>query len=135
MAPWSTLVAFKDIETRKNWYRNAAEVELQLKTRILSNKQGGSTLRYFDGATLSSYQLPPSAFATVHCRQEDAPGDCGKSILIQKNAVLANEANITSSVTASTAYNPVSERHATESLHSREDALHSFFGLKEHLLN
>ena len=58
-APWTTLVAFKDVETRNRWYRSPAEVELDLSRRILTTKDGKSSLRYFDGATMKSYQSPP----------------------------------------------------------------------------
>ena len=75
LAPWSTMVAFKDMQTRNNWYRNAAEIELQLQKRILSRKSGSSSLRNFDGATMSSYQLPSKSFEIVHCRQENVPAD------------------------------------------------------------
>eukprot|EP00571_Detonula_confervacea_P016753 CAMPEP_0172296894 /NCGR_PEP_ID=MMETSP1058-20130122/87_1 /TAXON_ID=83371 /ORGANISM="Detonula confervacea, Strain CCMP 353" /LENGTH=754 /DNA_ID=CAMNT_0013005969 /DNA_START=112 /DNA_END=2376 /DNA_ORIENTATION=- len=128
LAPWSTLVAFKDIQARENWYRNSAEIELQLQKRILPTKSGRSSLRNFDGATMSSYQLPSSAFETVHCRQEDAPRDCDQTIGLL-GSTAANE------TAKSVAYNPVIERHARESLHSREYASHNIQGWKEGLLN
>ncbi|KAL9183486.1 hypothetical protein ACHAXT_004342 [Thalassiosira profunda] len=62
LSPWTTLVAFKDIKTRANWYRSPAEIELQLQKRILPSKTGASSLRYFDGATMHSYQMPSNAF-------------------------------------------------------------------------
>jgi len=127
LAPWSTLVAFKDIEARENWYRNSAEIELQLQRRILRTKSGSTSLRYFDGATMSSYQIPPSAFQDVHCRQEETPEDCNKTEWSSK--VFAGETN------NKVAYNPVAERHIRDSLHSREYAIHNMGGWKESLLN
>lgn len=120
-APWSTLVAFRDIQSRENWYRNSAEVELQLQKRILKTESGGSPLRYFDGATMSAYQVTPGGFAAVHCRQEDSPRECKESIGLVHAAV--NE-------TETYAYNPVMERHASNSLHSREYALLNFASWK-----
>ena len=105
LAPWSTMVAFKDIQTRNNWYRNAAEIELQLQKRILSRKSGSSSLRNFDGATMSSYQLPSKSFEIVHCRQENVPADC--SIDFVSSVGLSNE-----TVIYRNAYNPSYERHS-----------------------
>lgn len=128
-APWSTLVAFKDIQAKKNWYRNAAEIELELNKRIIPSKFGGSSLRYFDGATMAHYQVPSSAFETVHCRQQDAPADC------DKRTKDSNASNETTNTTSSTVYNPVIERHGRESLHSRKYVMHNIDGWKESLLN
>lgn len=98
------MVAFKDMQTRNNWYRNAAEIELQLQKRILSRKSGSSSLRNFDGATMSNYQLPSKTFEVVHCRQENVPVDC--SIDVVSSVGLSNE-----TVIYSNAYNPSYERH------------------------
>ena len=101
-APWATLVAFKDIATRKRWYRSSAEIEFNLSHRILPTKDGKSSLRYFDGATMMSYQIPEKTFEDVHCRQQTKPHDClGGSIQ-----------GLSSAFNASSAYNPVFERHA-----------------------
>jgi len=99
-APWSTLIAFKDVETRKRWYRNPAEVELDLSRRILPMKNGKSPLRYFDGATMQSYQLPPRAFEDTYCRQSDMPKECSDEVRFG----LQKEINLSS------AYSPVFER-------------------------
>ena len=88
MAPWSTLEAFRDTQTREHWYQNDAKIELQLQKRILRSKSGSSSLRYFDGASMNSYQLPSSAFETVHYRQEEAPKDCDKTEWLSKAVVI-----------------------------------------------
>jgi len=126
MAPWTTLVAFKDIQTRKNWYRSPAEIELNLQKRILPTKSGDSSLRYFDGATMSSYQLPSAAFESVHCRQENTPSDCGKP---------SHGSADTYEIDSTVVYNPVVERHGRESMHSREFAVRNIHGWKKSLLN
>jgi len=113
LAPWTTLVAFKDIKTRKNWYRNAAEIELQLQKRILPTKSGTSSLRYFDGTTMRSYQLPTHAFETVQCRQENVPKEC---------EILEFDRQGNNTVVYSP-YNPVIERHNAASLNPREHAI------------
>ena len=71
--PWTTLLAFKDAATRERWYRSTAEIELDLSRRILSTKEGKSSLRYFDGATMKSYQRPGKFFETIYCLQEEQP--------------------------------------------------------------
>lgn len=129
LAPWSTLVAFKDISARDNWYRNSAEIELQLQKRILRTQSGHTSLRNFDGATMSHYQVPSSAFEDVHCRQKDAPSDCD-----QRPGLLENIAPVKEDAT-SVAYNPVIERHSRERLHSREYASHNIQGWKKSILN
>ena len=101
-APWTTLVAFKDIATRKRWYRSSAEIEFNLSHRILPTKDGKSSLRYFDGATMMSYQIPEKTFEDVHCRQQTKPQDCEEGSI----------QGLSSAFNASSAYNPVFERHA-----------------------
>jgi hypothetical protein len=98
-APWTTLVAFKDIATRKRWYRSSAEIEFNLSHRILPTKDGKSSLRYFDGATMMSYQIPEKTFEDVHCRQQTKPQDCREDSIQGQG------------LSASSAYNPVLERH------------------------
>ena len=74
--PWSYLVAFKAFENRVNWYLSEPEVEVNIHERILPTKDGQSSLRYFDGATMVSYQVPHQAFETVYCRDEPMPEEC-----------------------------------------------------------
>jgi len=95
-ASWSTLLAFKDAETRERWYRSSAEIELDLSRRILPTKEGKSSLRYFDGATMKGYQVPGKQFEAVYCRQEEQPQECNDKLL-----------------NGSSAYSPVLERHVT----------------------
>ena len=103
-APWTTLVAFKDVETRKRWYRSPTEVELDLRRRILPTKDGKSSLRYFDGATMKSYQLPHRTFEDIYCRQQDKPEDCADKVRFG----IGNKVNVSS------VYSPVFERHFAE---------------------
>jgi len=104
LAPWSTLVAFKDAETRKNWYRNNAEIDLQLQKRILSTSTGTTSLRNFDGATMKQYQLPPRAFETIYRRREGFQEDCD-----------GLETCMTFNNKTSIGYNPVFERRFASS--------------------
>ena len=103
-APWTTLIAFKDAETRKRWYRSPAEVELDLSRRILPTKDGKSSLRYFDGATLKGYQLPHRAFEDTYCLQQDKSEECADKVRFGNGR----------KVNVSSAYSPVFERHFAE---------------------
>ena len=76
--PWSTLVAFKDYSSRANWYRNPAEINLEIRKRLLPTKSGASSLRNYDGATHLSYQMPSKPFETTYCRAVDTPDECNK---------------------------------------------------------
>ena len=100
-APWTTLIAFKDVETRKRWYRSPAAIELDLSRRILPTMDGKTSLRYFDGATMKSYQMPARAFEENFCRQQDKPEECAEKVRFGNG----KEVNVSS------AYNPVFERH------------------------
>jgi len=52
----SYIVAFKDVETSKNWNTNQAETEVKLKNRIMRNQSTGEvSLEFFDAATMASY--------------------------------------------------------------------------------
>lgn len=73
---WTFIVAFKSYVSRKLWYSNAAEIELAIQKRIVGTKSGANPLRYFDGATMVSYQVPHKAIETVFCRREPAPLGC-----------------------------------------------------------
>jgi spermidine synthase len=78
--PWSTLLAFKDYNTRTNWYRNAAEIDLELQKRILPTKSGVRPLKFYDGATHFGYQLPYKAFETISCISWDGSNKCGEYV-------------------------------------------------------
>ena len=67
MAPWATLIAFKDEATRNNWYRTSAEVDVEIKKRIRKSVSKKHLLKNFDGATMIGYQLVPKVFDTLYC--------------------------------------------------------------------
>ena len=76
MSPWVTLLACKDSKCRKNWHRNSVEVDLELRKRIYPTVSGASPLKYFDGATMMTYQIPHKIYETVYCRKEPTPDSC-----------------------------------------------------------
>jgi len=108
MAPWATLVAFKDENTRNNWYRNSAEVDIQIKRRIRKSTSRTPLLRNFDGSTMTNYQITPKVFETLYCKKEIAPVECRNRNVGNRNEV----------------YNPVVER----SSRARQTRQHNFFG-------
>ena len=103
-APWTTLIAFKSVETRKRWYRSPAAVELDLSRRILPTKDGKTSLRYFDGATMKSYQMPSRAFEDIYCLQQDKPEECSDKVRF----------GLGKDVYVSSAYSPVFERRSSD---------------------
>ena len=74
--PWTILVALKNYESRSNWYRNAAEIQIELIERIVQTKSGNPALLHFDAATMISYQIPSKSFESIYCRQDDEPEEC-----------------------------------------------------------
>eukprot|EP00956_Cyclotella_meneghiniana_P006802 scaffold9097_cov38-Cyclotella_meneghiniana.AAC.8 len=76
--PWSTLVAFKDYKSRANWYRSAAEIDIELQKRILPTKSGARPLKHYDAATQVGYQRPSKAYETNDCRSWNGSNKCGK---------------------------------------------------------
>ena len=107
-APWSTMVAFKSLETKKNWYRNSAEIDLQIKKRIRKSNTNEPLLRNFDGSTMMGYQVSPKVFETQYCSQENTPSECKDKKVISADQV----------------YNPVVDRSSSPRL-SRN---HNFLG-------
>ena len=75
-APWTFMVAFKNYNTRSRWYRSAAEIEIDLHSRILRTKSGKPPLRYIDGSSMAEQQIPSSALEKVYCRNSDVPWEC-----------------------------------------------------------
>lgn len=74
--PWVQLVACKDVNCRKGWHRNEAEVDLAIRNRILPSVSGKPLLKYFDGATMMLYQTPHKVFETIYCRKVPTPQSC-----------------------------------------------------------
>lgn len=74
--PWNFLVAFKDDKAFEQWFASEAHLDLQLQSRLLPNKSGASSLRYFDGATMTGYQYPSRIVDEVFCRNVPTPAVC-----------------------------------------------------------
>ncbi len=78
--PWSYIVALKDYKSRADWYRTGPELQLALQQGLHRTKSGKSSLRYFDAATMVSYQLPSKAQESTYCRGEKNRSMCDKSV-------------------------------------------------------
>lgn len=75
--PWSFLVACINDSCSESFHRNEAELEISMHRRLLKSRSGLMPLKFFDGATMKSYQVPPKSWETVHCRQTPMPEECG----------------------------------------------------------
>lgn len=75
-SPWTFLVAFKNQKDDQNWYRNRAQIDIEIHERILRTKSGRPTLKYFDGALMQGYQNPHKVFESVFCRADPMPSSC-----------------------------------------------------------
>lgn len=76
MDSWQYFVAFKDIETRKLWHSNQAMIDLELQRRAMETRDGRTPFRYFDGASMMSYQFPSHLSQTSDCRMLPVPAFC-----------------------------------------------------------
>ena len=74
--PWTHLVACKSIACDLNWYENQAQIELNIHKRTLRTHSHTSPLKFFDGATMGTYQTPHKVFETVYCRKIPVPHEC-----------------------------------------------------------
>lgn len=81
--PWSYIVALKDYKSRADWYRTGPELQLAIQQGLHRKKSGKSSLRYFDAATMVSYQLPSKAQESTYCRVEKNRSMCDKSVGLQ----------------------------------------------------
>jgi hypothetical protein len=75
-ATWNNLLSSKSEVPRVNWYRNEAEVNLEMQRRSVKSKSGSPVFHYFDGATMQFFQMPSKRLETVFCRQEPIPPAC-----------------------------------------------------------
>jgi hypothetical protein len=67
-APWSFLLAMKDITTRSDWFASEAEVALAMHERCISQAGTEDMFRFFDGATMMSYQFPSRVIEESWCK-------------------------------------------------------------------
>jgi hypothetical protein len=68
---WGFVVAMKDSASRANWFRNEAEINLQIAQRILPSTE----LSFFDGASMMQYQFTSRIDEEIWCRDR-VDGEC-----------------------------------------------------------
>lgn len=78
LAPWAFMSIWKDISTSERWYGSQAQVDLAIRTRIYPTTDGSEPLRFFDGATMMSYQYPSRIDEEVFCRRVPKPSMCAE---------------------------------------------------------
>lgn len=74
--PWQFIVAFRDFDSRAEWYANSALIDVKIQQRGIRTTSGASPFLYFDGATMKSYQYPDKASEIVFCRTNTDRKDC-----------------------------------------------------------
>lgn len=75
---WRFIIAFKERDSLVNWYANEAEIKLQLARRSMPTKSGETPFRYFDGATMMTYQFASRVNEEVFCRSQPQPDLCAQ---------------------------------------------------------
>ncbi|GKY96752.1 hypothetical protein MPSEU_000634600 [Mayamaea pseudoterrestris] len=76
LAPWAFLTVWKDMGTGERWYGPQAQVDYEIRRRILPSTDGSEPLRFFDGATMMTYQHPSRVNEEVFCRRNPTPALC-----------------------------------------------------------
>lgn len=75
--PWMFAVALKSSKIDHQWYRNAAEIDLDIARRLIPTVSGEPSLKVFDGTTMNyNYQNPGKSTETVFCREIPTPKSC-----------------------------------------------------------
>jgi hypothetical protein len=74
--PWEYIVAFKNFDTKVDWYANEAAVAAKIQRRSVPTLAGESPFVYFDGATMMSYHYPSKNSEAVFCRRQPTPEGC-----------------------------------------------------------
>lgn len=69
--PWQFVAAFKNLDTKADWFANPSLVNLKIRERAMVTVDGGSPFKFFDGATMQSFYYPGKFIETVWCR--DSP--------------------------------------------------------------
>lgn len=75
LAPWTFVVAIKDSDLRARWFRNEAQIQLDILERSLLSTLGDLPFQFFDGATFMGYQFPNRIVEEQWCRSHEE--ECG----------------------------------------------------------
>lgn len=66
--PWQFVVAFRDYDSRVEWFANGAWLDLKIASLTYPTIDGNPELLHFDGAVMQSYAYPSRASEVVFCR-------------------------------------------------------------------
>ena len=70
-ATHSFAVAFKDYRTRSKWYRNEAEIQVEMHQHFQKTRSTEDTLFHFDATVMLSYQIPSKDSEISFCRDNE----------------------------------------------------------------
>jgi hypothetical protein len=76
LAAWAFMVMWKDAQSAERWFASQAMIDLNIQKRILPTIDGREPLKFFDGATMMSYQYPSRVNQEVFCRESPSPRFC-----------------------------------------------------------
>ena len=71
-SPWEFGIAFKDNQSKVNYYSDPAMIDLIMTKRAVRTNSKQSPFRYFDGASMSFYQYPTRSVADDFCSTRTA---------------------------------------------------------------
>ena len=66
----------KSRASNARWFLNSAEIDVSLHKRFMRTHSQKPSVSYYDAPVMRTIQVPPRAFETVYCRNEDAPLEC-----------------------------------------------------------
>jgi hypothetical protein len=67
--PWKYFVGMKDFSSKSTWMKSEPEIALAVRQRTVSTLSGNSSLKYFDGATMKTYEFPERVMEDKWCAQ------------------------------------------------------------------
>lgn len=70
---WSYTILFKQAQTQVRWFANQAQVDLELRKRAKQTHSGESPFRFFDGASMMTYQRTSRLDEDASCIQSMTP--------------------------------------------------------------
>jgi hypothetical protein len=70
------IVAFKSLETEAEWQSNQALVSLKIHERVHPTNNGEFPFKFFDSATMLSYEFPPKTSEIIFCQRNPASAAC-----------------------------------------------------------
>lgn len=76
--PWQFVAAFKNPDTKAEWFANPSLVNLKIRERAINTVDGGSPFKFFDGATMQSFYYPAKFIETVWCRSSPDSEYCNE---------------------------------------------------------